>query len=146
MGSRISANIYEGNATRINRIVQNTVFVPQDIHIRYMSKFYLLNWSHVIKSHSVSNCTVRSHLSICFHLSINPKNGIQKNLNWQSPLDINHVPHKYSSEFIILPWAQNPCFDQKAGCLAGKWIYDLFQKSEEMMPCGFAREIECTRN
>ena len=116
------------------------------LHAQIFSWFYLLKWSHAIKSHSVSNCTIWSHNSICFHLSVNPKNRIQENLNWQSTLDIYHVHHEYSSELIILLWAQNPWFDRKTGCFPVTWIHGSFQKSEEMENCRFARGIECTKH
>ena len=111
--TQILANIHQTSSTKRGNMGQKTVVVPQGIHISYMPKYSydLLKWSHVIKSHSVSNCTIWSHLAICFHLSINPGNIIEGNLNWQSPQDIHHVDHKYSSEFIIPSWAQNPCFD-----------------------------------
>src|ERR1700690_167368 len=82
LGSRISAHICEGNATKINKIVQNAVFVPQYIYISYIFKYF---HDFRFRNEAMSPipilppiAVVRSHLAIYFYLSINPINQIFK--------------------------------------------------------------------
>ena len=134
--------------------MQNTVFVPQDIHVGYVSKYF---HDFIYQNEAMSSISflplialVWSCLAIYFHLSIHPINLFLKNLNWQSSQDIHHVCHEYLSEFTVDTWGHNPGFQPNLGYFTEPMLtndmQNIFHKSKEMIPCRFARGIQWTKN